>query len=312
MTKNGEFLLLKREKIFYALSAAVLVIAAGICSFGCKSTPFVENEVDPLDLIDSRSAFYIRIPKEVDSALIARMLQNNLQGLSENDARKVAERIDTVYLGLKKTRKSVEFQIASRCSFPKIAVSSAFSKKNGWTSDKLVLNNAENREIPYTVYSNSGILAAFPSENIALLGVNVPSMVERFHNISQKIEFSDDLLLGEDIKTWLSYEDGIRDGQIRFYASKPQSFLTTLIGANLNFKLVYVKGFLENDFSNENQYLAELEFEFREPRVVGAAQAMLEVAFGLTDSNVKKTSETHLVVSGIEINKRQLYKILVL
>lgn len=304
--------MLKHRKMFYAMSAVVFMIAAGICSVGCKSTPFIENEVNPLDLLDSRSAFYIRIPKDVDSALVARMLQNNLQGISENDAQKIAGRIDTVYLGLKKSRKSVEFQISSLCSFPKIAVSAAFSKKNGWFSDKLVLENAEKKEISYTVYSNSGILVAFPSENIALIGNNVPSMVERYHNISQKIEFSDDLLLGEDIKNWLSYEDGVRDGQIRFYASKPQSFLTTLIGANLNFKLVYAKGFLENDLNNENQYLAELEFEFRDTRVVGAAQAMLEVAFGLTDSNVKKTSDTHLVVSGIEINKNQLYKILVL
>ena len=77
--------------------AAFILIATGIFSVACKSTPLV-SEVDPLDLIDSRSAFYIRIPKDVDSNLIARMLQNNLEGLSEVEANKVAERIDTVYL----------------------------------------------------------------------------------------------------------------------------------------------------------------------------------------------------------------------
>ena len=85
-----------------------------------------------------------------------------------------------------------------------------------------------------------------------------------------------------------------------------------MIGANLNFKLIYVKGFLKNDLKNEKQYITELEFEFRDPRVVGAAQAMLEVAFGLTDSSVRRISDTHLIVSGIRINKNQLYKILVL
>lgn len=311
MTKNGDFLLLKHKKWLSGMSAAFILIAAGIFSVACKSTPFV-SEVDPLDLIDSRSAFYIRIPKDVDSNLISRMLQNNLEGLSEIDAQKVAERIDTVYLGLKKSKKSVEFQISSLCSFPKIAVSSAFSKKNGWTSDKLILEGSDKKNVSYTVYNNSGILASFPSENIALIGNSVPAMVERYHNISQNIEFEDNFLLDENIRDWLSYENGLHDGQIRFYASKPQSFLTTLIGANLNFKLIYVKGFLKNDLKNENQYISELEFEFRDPRVVGAAQAMLEVAFALTDSSVKRITDTHLIVSGIRINKNQLYKILVL
>ncbi len=311
MTKNGEFLLLKHKKWLSEISAAFILIVAGIFSVACKSTPFV-SEVDPLDLIDSRSAFYIRIPKDVDFNLISRMLQNNLEGLSESDAKKVAERIDTVYLGLKKSKKSVEFQISSLCSIPKIAVSSAFSKKNGWTSDKLILEGSDKKNVSYTVYNNSGILAAFPSENIALIGNSVPAMIERYHNISQNIEFEDTSLLDENIRGWLSYENGLHEGQIRFYASKPQSFLTTLIGANLNFKLIYVKGFLKNDLKNENQYISEFEFEFRDPRVVGAAQAMLEVAFALTDSSVKRISDTHLIVSGIRINKNQLYKILVL
>lgn len=310
MTKNGEFLLTKHNKWLSGVLGAFVLIASGI-SVACKSTPSV-SEVDPLDLLDSKSAFYIRIPKDVDSKLISRMLQNNLEGLSESEAQKVAERIDTVYLGLKKSKRNVDFQISSLCSFPKIAVSSAFSKKNGWTSDKLVLEGADKKNISYTIYNNSGILAAFPSESVALIGNSVPSMVERYHNISQKIEFEDNFLLDENIHDWLSYENGLHDEQIRFYASKPQSFLTTLIGANLNFKLIYVKGFLVNDLKNENQFVTELEFEFRDSRVVVAAQAMLEVAFGLTDSSVRRTSDTHLVVSGIRINKNQLYKILVL
>lgn len=311
--KNGEFLLLRLNKTLpSAVLAAFVLIAAGISAVGCKSVNIAVEEVNPLDLIDSRSAFYIRIPKAVDSNLISRMIQNNIHGLSEGDARKISERIDTVYLGMKKSKKSVDFQIASSCSFPRIAVSSAFSKKNGWTSDRLALEGSDKNDVSYTVYNNSGLLASFPSEKIALIGRSVPDMVERYHYISQNLEFEDSFSLDDDIYEWLSYEEGFYDGQIRFYATKPQSFLTTLIGANLNFKLMYVKGFLENDMDNKNQYVAQLEFEFRDPRVVGAAKAMLEVAFGLTDSSVKRTSDTHLIVSEIKIDKRQLYKILVL
>lgn len=297
MAKNGFFLL-------FSLCFALFC-------FGCRSVS-VENFVDPLDLIDSESSFYLRIPKNVDSDLISRMLQNNIQGISEKDAYRITERIDTVYLGLKKSRKSVEFQISSLCSFPKIAVGSAFSKKNGWSTDKLVLENSAKKNETYTIYKNSGILASFPSVNIALLGRNVPSMVEKYHNISNGINTDFTFALAEDLHDWLSSDDRSSANQVRFYASKPQSFLTTLTGANLNLKLAYVKGFLVNDADDARQYLASLEFEFKDSRVVGAAKAMLEVVFGLTDSNVTVTSNTHLIVSDVKINKTQLYKILVI
>ena len=96
--------MIKRSKWLSVMLGAFVLIASGI-SLACKSTPSV-SEVDPLDLLDSRSAFYIRIPKDVDSKLISRMLQNNLDGLSDADAQKVAERIDTVYLGLKKSKRN--------------------------------------------------------------------------------------------------------------------------------------------------------------------------------------------------------------
>lgn len=301
----------KRNSCWFAFANLLFILVFSIVLFACKTVP-VGKYVDPLDLIDSNSSFYLRIPKDVDPALISRMLQNNLKGLSEKDADKITERIDVVYLGLKKSKKSVDFQISSLCNFPKIAVSSAFSKKNGWTSDKLILEDSNKKNVTYTIYENSGILASFPSENIALIGGSVPEKVEKFNNLFYSIESEDNFSIQDDMKNWLSLDEIATKDQVRFYASRPQSFLTTLTGANLNFKLVYVKGFLKNDPKDENQYFTQLEFEFRDPRVVGAAKAMLEVAFGLTDSNIEMTSNTHLVVSGIKINKNQLYKILVI
>jgi hypothetical protein len=55
-----------------------------------------------------------------------------------------------------------------------------------------------------------------------------------------------------------------------------------------------------------------LEFEFREKKVVPAAKAALSLAFGLTNSEVYLETPTHLVISNIKISKKELYKILVL
>lgn len=272
----------------------------------------IEADVNPLDMLDNNSSFYMRIPSSIDSELIERMLQSNVKGLSESDSKKVSGRIDTVYIGMKKTKRSVDFQISSLCNFPKVAVASAFTKKNGWNSAKLSLDDPMGKEISYTVYDNQGLFASFPSVNAACLGRSVPDMIEKYHFLSQKMSSDSIVPLNPEIRSWLCYEDDIPDNQVRFYAATPQSFLTTLTGANLNFKLIYVRGILENDPKNENQYLMQLEFEFRDYRVVPAAKAMLSVAFGLTDSDVSMNSETHLTISKIKINKQQLYKILVI
>lgn len=313
MIKSGVFLLLKHK--FNKLET---LMVSGLCLLflvsnfsSCKSAPQV-SEVNPLDLIDNASSFYLRIPSSVDPEMIQNMLKNNLRNLSDSDAEKITERIDIVYIGLNKSRKGSDYQISALCNIPKIAINHAFSKKNGWVSDKLVLSGNDEKNVVYEVFQNSGLMASFPSENVACLGRAVPSMVETYHNLSQKISDSQKVPLNPEIRNWLCYENDIPDNQVRFYASKPQSFITMLTGANLNFKLVYVCGIMENDPKSENQYLMQLEFEFKEPKLMPAAKGMLSVAFGLTDSNVRTTSDTHLVISNIKINKKQLAKILVL
>lgn len=295
------------------IKACCLIFISNLFIFsGCKSAPAVVSDVNPLDLLDNDSSFYLRIPTSVDSNLVQHMIQNNIKNISESDAAKIAERIDTIYMGLNKSRKSTDYQLSASCNFPKIAVNHAFSKKNGWASDELNLDGADGKNISYTVYQNNGLLASFPSENAACMGRAVPAMVEKYHNLSQKIVADDYIPLNDDVRSWLCYENDIPDDQVRFYASKPQSFLSMLTGANLNFKLVYVRGILENDPKNENQYLMQLEFEFREGKFLIPAKAMLSVAFGLTDSDVYIDGDTHLTVSRIKINKKQLSKILVL
>ena len=109
---------------------------------------------------------------------------------------------------------------------------------------------------------------------------------------------------------WLSYEDGIPDNEIHFYASRPQSFLTVLIGAQLNYQLDYIRGKMFNDSKNSNQYIMELEFEFKDRRIMPAAKGAITLALGLTDSEVRKDSDTHLTISNIKISKKQLYQLL--
>ena len=275
---------------------------------GCKSTPVVQKTVHPLNLIDNNSSFYLKIPTKQDKSLVASIVEHNIKDVSESDANLIAERIDTIYLGINKRRKSTEFQLAASCSIPKIAVSKLFTKKNGWNSEKLILQNHLGDEVEYKIFDNSELLLSFPSQNLVTLGRAVPSMVEVYNTYFYEIENGPVFNLNPLITEWFEKDDDA----IRFFATKPQSFLTILTGANLNYKLVYVCGTIISDTQRDDQYIMNLEFEFREKKVVPAAKAALSLAFGLTNSEVYLETPTHLVISNIKISKKELYKILVL
>lgn len=100
--------------------------------FSCKTSVNVSNEVNPLDLIDNKSSFYISIPVQQDVNLVQKMIKSNVPSLSDKNALEIAERTQIIYAGLNKKRKKTEIQLAGKCSIPKIALSNVFTKKNGW------------------------------------------------------------------------------------------------------------------------------------------------------------------------------------
>lgn len=292
-----------------------LLFAAGLTVFSCKTKVDPRNEVNPLDLLDNRSSFYLAIPSEQDPNLIVKMLQNNVKNLSEGDAKMVAERIDTIFVGLNKKKKTTEVQLSSRCSIPSFVVPKVFSKKNGWNETKVSFDDGAKKPLTYSIYSEDGLEVSLPDERTCVLGREVQEMLERFHILSSDDEISDEnrqkldsARLTPETFEWLNNNDG----EVRFFAQKPQSFLTMLTGANLNFKLVYVKGSMVSDPKRKDKYIMTLDFEFRDSKVLPAAKGVLSLAFGLTDSEVSSPSPTHITISNIQIGKNQLYKLLVI
>ena len=282
--------------------------------FSCKTSVNVSNEVNPLDLIDNKSSFYISIPVQQDVNLVQKMIKSNVPSLSDKNALEIAERTQIIYAGLNKKRKKTEIQLAGKCSIPKIALSNVFTKKNGWQTENISFPINEKKQKNYSVYSQKGFDISFPNEHTAVLGRDVKEMIENFHYLSnpenqsfKQKEENSSLHLPPQIYEWLS-----DSSEVRFYAEKPQSFLSTLTGAALDLKLVYVKGLMVTDPKNDRQYLMDLEFEFKNPKLVTAARGVLTLALGLTDSEVSQPEPNHLLISDIKISKEQLYKILVI
>lgn len=295
----------KPDAVLLIQLLSLCVLAA--CFTSCRSVP-QEAPVNPLDILGAGSSFYLKMPEKTDPVLVSRVLQNSADGLSAEDAGKIAERIDVVYMGLERKRNETILQASVSGSIPQMAASRMLKKSGGWEPASVYEKNASGSPIEYVYYTkkSSGMQLAFPSGSIACLGEAVPAMITAYHNHAFNGDSSH--LVEDNVYEWL----GGGGGQIRFYAVKPQSFLTILTGANLNLKLAYVRGQMVVDEKNSGQYVMTIEFEFNDERMVKAGAGMLSLAFGLTNSQTLLTTPTHLVVSDIRIDKKQLYKLFIL
>ena len=100
------------------------------------------------------------------------------------------------------------------------------------------------------------------------------------------------------------------ENEIRFYANKPQSFLTILTGAQLDLKLIDVKGAFRTDPKHPKQYFLDLDFQFKNGTFLKAGKSLLILAFGLTNSQEEIIGDSELIIRGIRLDKEQLYKLL--
>ena len=271
---------------------------------GCKSAP-AGRSVDPLELIDAESAFYIAVPKAADNDLIERVITGFYEQASESDAKMITDHVNKVYCGLNRTKNSMDVQAAIDGSIPRKYLPRVLNAKNGWvTSEYSPAESASS----YKIYSNQ-IEMTFPTDNIACIGRNLEGMLDKFDSLSQ-LPADDSTELYSDLSPELTNYLKGAETEIRFFASKPQSFLTILTGAQLDLKLIDVKGNFETDPKHPNQYLLDLDFRFKNTTFLKAGKTLLTLAFGLTNSQEEIIGESELIIKDIRIDKQQLYKLL--
>jgi len=302
MTKHGALRLKKsNSKIWKRFAKLLGAVSLSLLCFACKSAPAV-YQVEPLDLLDSENAFFLAVPKSVDPSLIEQVIRDNVPNISDKNVNQIVERLDKLYVGLMSNKKTTTYQCAVSCNIPTSFVPNIFSKKNGFshTEYKPALTK-------FDIYSNETITVSVPDSNLLLMGRNIPIMLDSYVEYKNNGYLENAALLDDEYH--YDFLKGCRD-EIRFFANKPQSFLTILTGVNLDLKLEWVDGSMKRDPKNEDQYIMDLCFNFKNSKFVKAGKAVLTLAFGLTDSSNEMDSPTVLRISGIKIKKNQIYKLL--
>lgn len=298
----------KTAKIFKISLLSLFLIGL----FSCKTLPNQsKTKVNALDLLDYTNNFYLSVPTKTDPELVKRILQSNVNGLSDEDTKKLLERIDHTYIGLTRNWKNTTIQASANVNIPTKFLPTILSKKKGW--EKRVFTASEPAS-KYDVYAQNGMELCVPENSICCLGANMDYMIEKYNQIyntpsdtvsEPNQSFSS---LPKNIYDYLSGNDEV----IRFYTVKPQTYLSMLIGTNINLQLVTVCGEIRPDPQNKNMLLLDFVFEFKSELVKKAGQALLSYTFALTNPEVSSDSPTVLKVSGIQLEKEAIYKLLVL
>ena len=282
------------------VSASILFLLLA----GCKSAP-AGRPVDALELIDAESSFYIAVPRAADNVLIERIITGFYKDASESDAKMIADRVNKVYCGLNRSRHGTEVQASVEGNIPKKYLPKVLNAKNGWVVTDYT---PEAGTKSYKVYSGP-VEMTFPSDTIACAGRNLEGMLNKFDSLSSLPAEDSNILYSELDEVLTSYLKGA-ETEIRFYANKPQSFLTILTGAQLDLKLIDVKGNFTTDPKHPNQYFLDLDFRFKNGTFLKAGKTLLTLAFGLTNSQEEIIGDSELIINDIRIDKQQLYKLL--
>ena len=289
---------MKKHNLYWLTVLFVLLLA------GCKSAP-AGRPVDALELIDDQSSFYIAVPKAADNVLIERIITGFYEGASEADAKMIADRVNKVYCGLNRSRQGTEVQASIDGNVPSKLLPKVLNEKKGWVLSEFTPKDSTSK---YKIYSGP-IEMTFPSDKIGCAGRNLEGMLTKYDSLAA-LPAEDTTALYSDLDPELtSYLKGA-ENEIRFFANKPQSFLTILTGAQLDLKLIDVKGSFRTDPKHQNQYLLNLDFRFKNGTFLKAGKTLLVLAFGLTNSQEEIIGDSELLIHDIRIDKQQLYKLL--
>lgn len=297
------------KSMFTIVVATYFLLLCSVFICGCKSSASAPlYSVNPIELLDKGATFYVSISPDADTELASRIISKYFD-VSEGNLLQIVGRLTKVYAGFHYTKNFGRIQMAATGDMPGNTVQRmVFKSKNGWKDTSLSIESDVGKT-KYSRYerSDSDMQISFVASDIACFAPNVLGMIERYDVLSHGGEIeSGNIQFDESIKAWLSEESN----EVRFFADNPMSFLTTLIGANLNLRLSYVKASMTQDPAIKDGYLLSLEFEFSNEKVVQAGQAMLSLAFGLANSNVERKTKTNLLITGIQIPKDRVYSLL--
>lgn len=277
------------------------------------------RKVEALSLLDDNSNLYFSIPNNVDNELLEKILKERVSGITEKEIERILTRINTVYAGIDISRRIFStdaVQISVDGNIPKKMVPKLLNKKNGWEVITCSSECAKKHPI-YTKQiiqgSDEYINVAFPSNNIACAGRDIEKMLSRYDDFSS-IDFLPEMQEENEsimLKNEYFYNYLLESNdEIRFFTNNPNTFLSYLIGVNVDLRILTIAGAIVKDDEDTTKYKMKLMFKFSSNKFLKAGRAILKLAFGFSNKEVEDGDDSELIIQNVQISKEQIYKLL--
>lgn len=323
MTKHGALKLKRNKNILFLKKIALICGISFMFMTGCKTIPQVTqkplNPVYTFDILDDEGAMYIHIPASENRDLLEVIVSGFFKGLSDSDAKMLVSKVDNVFASFGSRKDKRRIQLAVDGNIPSMLPSAL--KSNGYSETKYVAKSLYEGNpdslSTYYIFESPEMQVGVASPTQIAISKNVKGMLDSYNCERDAInEIGGQVILetrylddwkSTDLYKWISEDVP----SIHFYIVRPQAFLSNLIGSDMSskvFKLVYAKG----NFSklSNAKYELTLDLEFQNSKYVKPAVSILILTMGLTDSDVKTISPTHVQLSGVHLNTKQLVDML--
>lgn len=278
--------------------------------FSCKTTEVKGqlSEVDPLSLLDNDRSVYVSVPVKKHLQITSDILCSEVENLTTENAKKLAERIDILYAGLATVQDRSSVQLAAKGSFPQLALKAFLTQKNGWskqnyeakpTEETLSLNYPYSFD--YYLRNETEFQISFPSERILCVAQKIYPLLDKYALREEPI--------ASDANSWITQESD----DILFYITRPGQYLRNLIGQPISIgcdsisgKVVYVPS--EKDGYTGN-YLLSFNVSLSEKRAMKSMLLLLDLSMRMMDGEVVQVDDSNIMLKNIPVNEKQIIEL---
>lgn len=273
---------------------------------GCASQKDIPTQAHYLALLPENADIYLRFPVQENKVLAEQLVAAIAPRTKEKDIQKLTERFAMIYGAV----KNKEISAVASGSFPKIGLSFALKKKNGWIATK-------DASIPvtgkYYQYRNLPLQIAFPNSSTMMAATQVTPLLESF----QRLENTPPLPAQSEL--FGRFQELSSSQSIDFYTADVMASLASFMSFGLSISLpvkdMYGSFIPTSTVAGDGSqlyafdgYLGLHDFRALKPALV--ALRILARTMGINFSVSGQEGDTVIHVSDITISQKSLAELI--
>ncbi len=286
------------KRLKFIKLAFISLVGASLL-FSCKSAPEMAP-VDPIELLDGDAALYISVPVQANQEFVASAVQR-ASGAHENDAKQIAERLDTAFVSISKTG---DIQFSASGKIPTTFVGFALNEKKGWKASVV------EQQVCYT-HQQTLYQLCLPSSSNAFLAHDIAPMTRRFNKLAFSDSSVNEKLLSESLaEKDYQFLHEINSSDILIFSPFPKAFVRSFLGNEINTPVSSVYALLSQYRGVKEQFNARVVLNLSDPRTTKACAALLKTMLFGVPAKVIQSGQQQITITDLPISQTRILSML--